>query len=215
MRNRLVPIFYLFLILGCTAKDPTPSHFLIGQSPPDLVISQWVGSPPLNLKDLKGQVVLIRFWTDTCPYCSRSMPSLNFLQKKYGDRGLQVLGIFHPKPAGPVTGERIQRAVDIFKITFPIGVDADWTNLKRWWLDRDASNWTSVSFLLDREGKVAHIHPGGDYYLDPENPENKSHQDYLKLVEAIEKGLVAKGRWLEAGVACVLETRDWTAGTPK
>jgi len=95
---------------------------------------------------------------------------------------------YHQRP-GPVAGERIQRAVDIFKVTFPIGVDGDWTNLKRWWLDRDASNWTSVSFLLDREGKIAHIHPGGDYYLDPENPKNKSHQDYLKLVEAIEKSL--------------------------
>ena len=191
MRKPWVNFVFICLIIlgGCTAKAPTPSHPLIGQTPPDLEITQWVGGPPLKLKDLKGQVVLIRFWTDTCPYCSRSIPSLNSLQKSYGARGLQVLGIFHPKPAGPVTLERIQKAVDNFGINFPVGLDGDWTNLKRWWLDRGVNNWTSVSFLLDREGKIAHIHPGGDYYPDLKNPENRAHQDYLKLVEAIEKAL--------------------------
>ena len=44
-----------------------------------------------------------------------------------------------------------------------LAIDPDWRTLRRWWLDRADSGWTSVSFLLDREGVIRWIHPGGEY----------------------------------------------------
>jgi len=41
--------------------------------------------------------------------------------------------------------------------------DPDWRTLKRWWLDTGDRDLTSVSFLIDRQGVIRHIHPGGQY----------------------------------------------------
>jgi len=34
---------------------------------------------------------------------------------------------------------------------------------RAWWLDGHDRSWTSVTFLLDREGAIRNIHPGGQY----------------------------------------------------
>jgi len=160
---------------------------VLGQAAPAFQISQWLHSPPLQPKDLQGKVVLVRFWTDTCPYCARTAPVLNQLQSEYASRGFQVIGIFHPKPPQNVPSARVQKAVERFGFVFPIGVDAEWKTLKNWWLDAGKHRWTSVSFLLDRQGMIRHIHPGGDYYPDLQNRDSEANQDYLKMREAIEK----------------------------
>jgi hypothetical protein len=35
--------------------------------------------------------------------------------------------------------------------------------LKRWWLDGHDRTWTSVRFLIDQEGMIRYVHPGGSY----------------------------------------------------
>jgi hypothetical protein len=85
------------------------------------------------------------------------------LERKYGSRGLQVIGIFHPKPAGKWRLEQVRRAAAEKQFTFPIAVDGDWTALKRWWLTKDR-DFTSVSFLLDQNGIIRYVHPGGEFH---------------------------------------------------
>jgi thiol-disulfide isomerase/thioredoxin len=51
----------------------------------------WSG-PPLELEDLRGQVVLMEFWGYRCPPCIASIPHLAKLHKKYSKRGLVVIG---------------------------------------------------------------------------------------------------------------------------
>jgi len=53
----------------------------------DLSGKQW------SLKDLRGKVVLVNFWATWCPPCRREMPTLDSIYKRFGDRGLVVLGI--------------------------------------------------------------------------------------------------------------------------
>jgi hypothetical protein len=42
---------------------------LIGKKAPDWNNKAWLNSKPINLKDLRGKVLLIRWWTDTCSLC--------------------------------------------------------------------------------------------------------------------------------------------------
>ena len=50
---------------------------LIGTKPPEWQVEGWLNSPPLKLEDLRGKVVLIRWWTAPgCPYCSATAPAL-------------------------------------------------------------------------------------------------------------------------------------------
>jgi len=138
-------------------NDPT------GLPAPPLALKHWIHSKPLDIADLRGKVVLLRWWTEGCPMCEATGPALLKLQKAYGERGLQVIGIYHPKPAGDWDVSRMARAATEKHFTFPVALDADWSALKRWWLTQKR-DYTSVSFLVDRQGIIRYVHPGGEFH---------------------------------------------------
>ena len=136
---------------------------LIGKPAPGWALERWFNSPPLALADLRGKVVLVRwFMSPECPLCSATAPALNQLDDRYRDRGLVVLGFYHHKRPEPLDPEAVRGYLEHFEFRFPVAIDPDWTTLRRWWLDRERS-FTSVSFLLDKKGVVRFIHPGGKY----------------------------------------------------
>ena len=49
---------------------------------------KWMNSQPLKLSALEDKVILIRWWTETCPFCSRSAPALNEFHDTFKDKGL-------------------------------------------------------------------------------------------------------------------------------
>ena len=165
MRVRILVITALItLALSLGAAAPRTGQEKIGLPAPSFGLKQWVNSPPLDVEDLRGKVVLVRWWTDTCELCAATAPALQHLQQEFGDKGLVVIGIFHPKPAGDWNVERVQRAVSKYQFTFPVALDGDWTALRRWWLDGANREYTSVSFILDKNGTIRYVHPGGEYH---------------------------------------------------
>lgn len=142
---------------------------LIGHAAPGWDLATWFNSKPLRLEDLRGKVVLVRWFTaPDCPFCTATAPSLNLLDQRYRERGLVVLGFYHHKSPEPLSPETVKGYLEHYEFRFPVAIDPDWKTLKRWWLDRDRG-WTSVSFLLDKKGVIRFIHPGGKYA--PGSPE--------------------------------------------
>jgi peroxiredoxin len=128
-------------------------------------VRDWINSEPLALDSLRGKVVLIRWWTAPgCPYCEASAPALNEFSRRYRDRGLVVVGIYHHKSETPLTVDHVKKQARKLGLTFPVAIDPNWTTLRRWWLDRHNRGWTSVTILLDRRGIVRHVHPGGAFF---------------------------------------------------
>lgn len=46
-----------------------------------------------SIEDFKGKVVLFNLWATWCTPCAIEMPSFNFLQKRYGAGGFEVVAI--------------------------------------------------------------------------------------------------------------------------
>jgi peroxiredoxin len=95
--------------------------------------------------DLKGQVVLIRFWSATCPRCTKEMiNALESLYQKYREKGLVVLSI-NVNPLNEVT-EKFGQAD---KVSFPVLLDPDLAAAKRY-----GAKVLPTTFILDRDGIV-------------------------------------------------------------
>jgi thiol-disulfide isomerase/thioredoxin len=138
---------------------------LIGRRVEEWHLGEWINSPPLTLKSLRGRVVLIRWWTAPgCPFCEASAPALNEFSARYHDRGLVVVGLYHHKSEEPLTAARVKDQARKLGFAFPVAIDPKWTTLRRWWLDTHDRGWTSVTILLDRHGIVRHVHPGGAFF---------------------------------------------------
>jgi thiol-disulfide isomerase/thioredoxin len=158
---------------------------LLRTHPSEWQATNWFNSPPLQLKGLRGKVVLVRWWTaPECPYCKATAPALNEFYKKYHGRGLEIVGFYHHKSEEPLNAAIVKEYAKQFGFKFPIATDLDWKTLQSWWLDGHPRGWTSVSFLLDRHGAIRHIHPGGQYI--------KGDANYTALKAKIEELLAEK-----------------------
>lgn len=135
----------------------------VGKPVPEWAVEPWINSKPLTLSGLRGKVVLVRWWTAPgCRYCANTAAALNEFQRTYEKAGLQVVGIYHHKSDDPLEVKDVGRAAKKFGFKFPVAIDPDWRTLNRWWLDHQDAGFTSVSFLIDRQGIVRYVHPGGE-----------------------------------------------------
>lgn len=150
---------------------------LIGTRPPEWTVVEWLNSAPLRLVDLRGKVVLARWFTGpVCDDCVATAPALREFHQRYGDQGLAVVGMFHHADS---TLEEIQEIVAEYGYRFPVAVDRGAKTRRLWCLGRDDYGYTSVTFLLDRDGVIRYIHPGGRYV--------KGDADYRTLKSNIEQ----------------------------
>lgn len=155
---------------------------------------RWLRTRPLSQQDLRGKLVLLRWFTEECHYCEGTLPELEKLRQRYDEAGLVVIGVFHPKPMRSVRDARILKLADRLGFRGPVAVDERWSTLDRWWLDgHPERNWTSVSFLLDREGLVRWVHTGGEYHPGDDPRHRGCARQYAELVSTIDR-LLAEPR---------------------
>ena len=65
---------------------------LEGKPAPALEAAVWFGPKPPSLASLRGKAVLLFFWAHWCPDCKADVPIIAGLMKKYGPRGLALIG---------------------------------------------------------------------------------------------------------------------------
>ncbi|MGE4070302.1 MAG: redoxin domain-containing protein [Lysobacterales bacterium] len=168
----------------------------VGVVAPPFNFDTWINSKALTLEHLRGKVVLVRWWTDTCPFCASSAPALRSLHEEYADQGLVVIGVFHPKAGrdDPLDVARVQRAVDARQFVFPVAIDWDWRKhtLKDWWLTGPKRPATSVTFLLDKQGIIRFVHPGMEYHEANGSQDHEICASDMSLIRASVKRLLAE-----------------------
>jgi thiol-disulfide isomerase/thioredoxin len=65
---------------------------LEGKPAPALETAVWFGPQPPSLASLRGKAVLLFFWAHWCPDCKATVPIIAGLMRKYGPRGLALIG---------------------------------------------------------------------------------------------------------------------------
>lgn len=127
-------------------------------------ISAWINSPPLQIGDLQGKVVLIDFWTYSCINCIRTLPYLKDWYDKYHDRGFEIIGIHSPEFAFEHDLANVKNAVEKYGIKYPVALDNNFTT----WQNFHNEYWPA-HYLINKEGNVVYEHFGEGEYDATEN----------------------------------------------
>lgn len=174
---------------------PGPEADLVGQPASPFEVQGWIvdGEPAapdaVTLADLAGHVVVVRFWTDTCPYCRATAPALVELDRDFGPRGVVVLGLHHPKPRPKpdaaidldAESRRLAAIAEQWGLRVPIGLDRQWRTVDAWWLSHRERAATSATFVLDQRGIIRWIHPGPEYHPGGPDDHAQCRADYAQL----------------------------------
>ena len=167
----LMGVVASLIFIGTNLAAPRPKTLALAavkQAPaaPELTGGvAWINTAaPIRMKDLRGKIVLIDFWTFCCINCIHVMPDLAKLEKKYPNE-LVVIGVHSAKFEKEKDTEAIKKAVLRYEIKHPVVNDADMAI----WKAFGASSWPTM-FLIDPEGKVVWSESGEGLYdeLDKE-----------------------------------------------
>jgi len=151
---------------------PTKSDLTsFGNAPEFVGINNWLNSKPLTLKDLKGKVVLIDFWTYTCINCIRTLPFVTGWYEKYKDKGFVVVGVHTPEFEFEKKTENVLQAIRQYKINYPVAQDNDYST----WNAYNNRYWPA-KYLVDSKGVIRKIHFGEGKYDEME----RAIQELLK-----------------------------------
>jgi thiol-disulfide isomerase/thioredoxin len=137
----------------CQASTPTPPLPVLGVAPAFVGTEDWFNTPgdrPLTLAGLRGHVVLIDFWTYTCINCIRTLPYLEAWQRKYRDKGLEIIGVESPEFPFERDASNVREAIAQFGINYPVVQDNNMDTWNAW-----GNEYWPADYLIDAKGGCA------------------------------------------------------------
>jgi len=128
---------------------PGSANFQQHREAPDFTLPLVEGGQ-LRLSSYRGKIVLLDFWATWCVPCREETPHFVELQRKYGDRGLQIIGVSMDDSPDPVLTFYRQ-----FQMNYPVVMGT---------ADVGAAYGgvlgLPIAFLVDREGRIYAKHIG-------------------------------------------------------
>jgi len=102
----------------------------------------------VRLSDYRGKVVMVNFWATWCPPCRKEIPDLIKLQRDYGSRGLQVIGVTYP----PEDLAEVRQFVREAKVNYPIALGSKETRMLF-----SSSEALPMTVVIGKDGRVRDI----------------------------------------------------------
>ena len=133
---------------GASSAPPAPAFTHLAQA-------DWLNASPLTWERLRGQVVLLEFWTFACWNCDRSIPWVQDLQKRLGPRGLRIVSVHTPELARERVRANVVESVAKRGITYPVMLDDDYS----FWNALGNQYWPAF-YLVDKQGRVRASYAG-------------------------------------------------------
>ena len=110
---------------------------------------------PITIAALRGQVVVLDFWTYCCVNCMHVLPVLRDLEERHRDDPLVVIGVHSAKFDAEKDDQRILGAMRRYGVEHPVAVDSD----LRIWSAYAVRSWPTL-IVLRPDGTLAAVAPG-------------------------------------------------------
>lgn len=161
MRRFFIIVGVLAVVAGITLFQRAPAQ--TGQGgvmAPDFPDGlDWINTDaPLSIRDLRGKIIVLDFWTYGCINCIHVIPDLHALEQKYPDT-LVVIGVHSAKFANESETQNIRLVAERYGRTEPIVNDRDFSI----WRSYGVEAWPTL-VLIDPEGQIVSRHAGEGVY---------------------------------------------------
>ncbi|BCX81792.1 hypothetical protein MIT9_P1372 [Methylomarinovum caldicuralii] len=137
----------LILLLALLAFGPGAPAAANAWDLPPLVLPDLQGRRH-SLYDWHGKVILLNFWASWCGPCLTELPHLAEFQRRYGSRGLQVIGVGLDNP------RKLANVARTLEIPYPVlhsPVEQATALLQQW---GDRAGVLPYTVVIGRDGRL-------------------------------------------------------------
>ncbi len=150
-------------LLVCTALFAVTAGGGVGMAAPEIASETWINSPPRTLAALRGQVVLVEFWTFDCYNCRNVEPYVKRWHERYAPRGLVVVGVHSPEFSHERDVANVRRYVSENGIRHAVVLDNDFAIWNRY-----QNRYWPAMYLVDKQGVIRYVRIGEGGYGETE-----------------------------------------------
>ena len=117
---------------------------------------EWINTDePLNFSKLKGNVVVLDFWTYCCINCMHTLPVLAQLEEKYRSQPVVFIGVHSGKFFTEQEASNVKNAVARYEIKHPVVVDKK----MQIWGKFQINAWPTI-LIIDPTGTIVYKQSG-------------------------------------------------------
>ncbi len=135
----------------------------VGMKAPEVTSLVWLNRDIPSPTEYQGRVRLVEFWTFGCYNCRNVEPQVKAWHEKYAGQGLAVISVHSPEFAYEKNVEAVQRYVREHRILYPVAIDNDFENWKRY-----GNHYWPAMYLIDKKGIVRYVKAGEGGYAQTE-----------------------------------------------
>jgi thiol-disulfide isomerase/thioredoxin len=127
--------------------------------PFELEFTEAIKGTTINMKDLKGKVVVIDFWATWCGPCIAEIPNMKKIYAEYKDKGVEFIGVSLDQPKEKGGLDKLKEYVAKNDVQWPQYYQGNY------WQSEFSAGWGINSipcvFMVDQEGNLYSIEARG------------------------------------------------------
>ena len=129
---------------SATLAAAEPSIKPWGDKPTPALATTWLDGKPIDLKELRGRVVLVNFWATWCEPCKEELPALLKLKEQLAGRPFELVTVNYGE-----FPDKINQFLARSGIKLPVLLDTQNEVSKEWKV-----GGLPMTFLVDARGRV-------------------------------------------------------------
>ncbi len=152
-----IVIVVIVWVISTNVSEPAgPAAAETNRPAPEFVLARIDGGT-LDLRDLRGKIVLVNFWGTWCAPCIEETPALEAAYTQLKDQGVEFVGINlrHQEEVGEKGDAAVRDFVNSFGVTYPVVLDADGEISRQYQISP-----IPTSYFIDAAGNIRYVYVG-------------------------------------------------------